>query len=163
MVLVQVEARRARWAGRVVRRDAQAFLSALGLSRAELSVVLCEDPRIRETNRAHRGKDRATDVLSFPMALSGRGKVALGPPLARLGRSVPAPPVLGDIMISITTARRQAKERGHPLSVELARLLAHGLLHLLGYDHERPADARRMAAAEDRLLGRAGLVRDSGA
>jgi probable rRNA maturation factor len=64
-------------------------------------------------------------------------------------------------MISFATARRQARERRHPLSVELSRLLAHGLLHLLGYDHERPADARRMAAAEDTLLGRAGMVRES--
>jgi probable rRNA maturation factor len=65
------------------------------------------------------------------------------------------------VVISLDTARRQAREGGWPLATELRRLLAHGILHCRGYDHERAADARRMAAAERRLLGAKGMVGDS--
>jgi probable rRNA maturation factor len=65
---------------------------------------------------------------------------------------------LGDVVISLDTARRQAREGGWPVSVELRRLLAHGLLHCAGHDHEKPADALRMRRAERRLLGERGMV-----
>jgi probable rRNA maturation factor len=68
---------------------------------------------------------------------------------------------LGDVVISLAAARRQAREGGWPLSVELRRLLAHGLLHCRGYDHGTPQEARRMARAERRLLGARGMVGDS--
>ena len=93
---------------------------------------------MRRLNRAWRGKDRPTDVLSFPAGGPGA--------------------LLGDIVISLDTARRAAKEEGRGVGAELDRYLAHGLLHLLGHDHERPADARRMAEAEDALVGE-GMVR----
>jgi probable rRNA maturation factor len=94
---------------------------------------------MRALNRRWRGKDQPTDVLSFPQHGTA----------------------IGDVVISLETARSQAREGGWSLSAELRRLLAHGLLHCLGHDHHTRAAARRMAAAERRLLGRDGLVGDS--
>lgn len=68
------------------------------------------------------------------------------------------PRPLGDVVISLDTTVRNARDYGHSIEDELARYLAHGLLHLLGHDHERPKDAKAMAAAETRLLGRAGML-----
>jgi len=108
--------------------------------REQLSIALVSDREMRALNRRWRKQDRPTDVLSFPLQEPG---------------------ALGDVVISLDTARRQAREGGWPLAAELRRLLAHGILHCRGYDHELPEDARRMAAAERRLLGRKGLVGDS--
>ena len=96
---------------------------------------------MRTLNRTWRGKDRTTDVLSFPL---------------REGRFLHIQPeMLGDIVISIPFAARQADEAGHSLTVEIERLLVHGLVHLLGYDHERgDREARRMKRMEQRLLKR---------
>jgi probable rRNA maturation factor len=128
--------------GRRLRRVAQRFLRALALSNVELSLSLVGDARIRTLNRAWRGKDRATDVLSFPVG--DNPAVGVRP--------------LGDVVISLATARRAAAQHKVALDDELDRYLAHGLLHLLGYDHHRRADARRMARAERRLLGAAGML-----
>jgi len=106
----------------------------------ELSIALVSDREMRALNRRWRGKDKTTDVLSFPLQ---------------------DPAALGDVVISMDTARRQARAGGWPLSAELRRLLAHGILHCRGYDHEDPRDARRMAAAERRLLGAEGMVGES--
>lgn len=142
-VLVRAEHPRGAYATRVLRGHARRFLSqrALVPAGAELSVLLATDPAVRALNRTFRKKDRPTDVLSFEQD-STRG-------------------LLGDVVISLDTARRQASEGGRPLSDELARLLAHGLLHLLGHDHQRADDARAMADAEIRLLGTVGLVAES--
>jgi probable rRNA maturation factor len=137
-VRLSVQVRAGAHAAQVLRAAAREQLEALG-SRRELSLSLVSDRQMRALNRKWRGKDHATDVLSFPQH----------------GQSV------GDVVISLDTARRQAREGGWPISAELRRLLAHGLLHCLGHDHETPAAARRMAAAERRLLGREGLVGDS--
>jgi probable rRNA maturation factor len=96
---------------------------------------------MRYLNRRYRDIDRATDVLSFSQ---------------REGQfSGLRPDILGDIVISVPTAARQARERNHSLGREIERLLVHGLLHLLGYDHERgPAEARRMRRKEARLCQR---------
>lgn len=96
---------------------------------------------MRTLNRAWRGRDRATDVLSFPL---------------REGRFLHIQPhMLGDIVISVPAAARQADEAGHSLTVELERLLVHGLVHLLGYDHELGLkEARRMERKERQLLKR---------
>ncbi len=94
-------------------------LRELGLDDAELSLLITDDEYIRRLNREFRGKDRPTDVLSFPMGDRIEGKI-----------------LLGDIAISYDTAKRQAKELGHSLREEVKRLLVHGLVHLLGYDHE---------------------------
>jgi probable rRNA maturation factor len=113
----------------------------LGREDAELSVLLVGDRRMRALNRSWRGKDAATDVLSFPLS---------DPP--GVG------PLLGDVVISLDTAARRAREEGRPVARELDRYLAHGILHLLGFDHERPADARRMAEREAELARSEGLV-----
>jgi probable rRNA maturation factor len=131
-VSLRVAAPRAGHAARVLRTAAREQLRKLRAQGVSLSLVT--DREMRALNRKWRKKDAATDVLSFPMA-----------------------PV-GDVVISLDTARRQAREGGWPLSLELRRLLAHGILHCLGHDHDKPASARRMARAERSLLGRAGLV-----
>lgn len=121
-----------------VRADARRVLAALGEARAELTVSLVDDTEIHHLNRDYRGKDRPTDVLAFAM---------------REGRRAPGDDtVLGDVVISLDTAARQARERGVPTADEVRTLLIHGVLHLLGYDHERSAaEARRMQAMERRL------------
>jgi probable rRNA maturation factor len=127
-----------------LRRSATRFLDVLDLDRVELSVLLTTDAAIRVLNRQWRRKDRPTDVLSFP---------AGEPPPGSTG-----PRHLGDIILSLDTARRQARAHRRSLADELDLYLAHGLLHLLGHDHHRRADAERMATLEARLLGRPGMV-----
>jgi len=118
-------------------RHARRLLRGLRLGGSELSVVLVSDREMRGLNRRWRGKDRPTDVLSFPLNDSR---------------------ALGDVVISLQTARRQSREGGWPLAAELRRLLAHGILHCRGYDHGDARQARKMAAAERRLLGKEGMV-----
>jgi probable rRNA maturation factor len=102
-----------------------------------MTVALVPDSRIRRLNRQYRRKDAPTDVLSFPAGEQGRM------------------PYLGDVVIAAGQARRQARAAGHSLQTELRVLALHGLLHLLGYDHER--DDGRMARLEARLRRRGGL------
>ncbi|RPH71923.1 MAG: rRNA maturation RNase YbeY [Myxococcaceae bacterium] len=129
---------------RRLRTRAAAFLATLEIRDVELSILLTDDPGIRTLNREWRRKDRPTDVLSFP---------AGEPPPGSTG-----PRHLGDVIVSLDTARRQARAHGRSLNDELDLYLAHGLLHLLGHDHHRRRDAERMAALEARLLGRPGMV-----
>lgn len=138
--LVRSEHPRGAYAARRLRALAADFLPALHCS-GELSILVTTDRKIARINQAWRDKPKPTDVLSFGGA--------------------PGAPVLGDVVISLDTARRQARERRKPLSDELARLLVHGLLHILGHDHEQPKDAARMAKAEIALLGTVGLVGDA--
>jgi probable rRNA maturation factor len=133
-----------RWARHLEARAGK-LLSELELRSVALAVTLTDDRRIRALNRRWRQKNHATDVLSFPG----------GPPPP----GWPGPLLLGDIVISIDTTRRAAKKQGRSVKSELERYLVHGLLHLLGHEHERPGPARRMAALEDRLLGMDGMVR----
>ena len=120
-------------------RSARRLLRGLALDGAELSVVLVSDREMCALNRRWRRCDRPTDVLSF-----AQGEGAGGAPDG----------LLGDVVISVDTARRQAAARGETLGREADRLLIHGLLHLLGYDHERSArEARRMQRRE-RVLAR---------
>ena len=126
---------------RGLARRALAMLRTLQMADYELSILLTNDDQIRILNRMYRKKDRPTDVLAFAQR-EGR----LG---ARAGR------LLGDIVISIPTARRQAEERGMDLTSELTELLAHGLLHLLGWDHDTPSKERRMRRETERLCGAA--------
>ncbi len=117
------------------------MLSLCGLSEAEFSILLTSDPLIRSLNREYRGIDRATDVLAFSQ---------------QEGEPVPGnDAVLGDVVISLETARRQAEDYGASFDEEITRLLIHGLLHLLGYDHERgPEQRRKMRRKERDLLRR---------
>lgn len=130
-----------------VRIDAEWALDTLGLGAAELSVLLCDDATIQPLNREWRAIDAPTDVLSFPQEDADDAPVRL----------------LGDIVISVDTATRQAAELGHDLEAELRVLLVHGLCHLVGHDHHDAQDAAAMRAAEQRLLtalghGDSGLV-----
>jgi probable rRNA maturation factor len=121
-----------------VRSDATALLALLEVD-AELSVALIGDAEMHALNRDYRGKDRPTDVLAFALREGEDAHLHAD--------------MLGDVVISLDTAARQARERGHAVADEVRFLLAHGILHLLGYDHERsPADARRMFAKQRRLL-----------
>jgi len=132
-------------------------------ARGDVSIALVNDAAIRRLNREHRGKDVATDVLSFRPRASGprpkaaaRAGAASGGPASFLGPEAFGPgPFLGDLAIATGVARRQAREHGHAVGIELRLLALHGLLHLLGYDHE--TDRGRMARAEARLGRRAGL------
>ena len=117
---------------------AQAMLDALGRPRAELSILLCDDATIQDLNREYRNKNRPTDVLAFPM------QEGPGPQ--------PNPELLGDVVISLPTATRQAKARDRPIIEEVTFLLAHGLLHLLGYDHANQREEREMKARTEDLM-----------
>ena len=127
-----------------------------GVPRAEVSVVVTGDARVHELNRAYRGVDLPTDVLSFPLFEAGEVRNAFT-------LEGDAPIALGDIVISVDTAAAQGDEYGHGIRRELAFLAVHGLLHLLGYDHETDAQRAEMRAREERVLASLGLVRDAGA
>ncbi len=124
----------------VLRRRAEKMLRHLGMRGVELSIALVGDDEIHELNRTYRKMDKPTDVLAFPV-------VEHVPPKPGKG-SRPAPEslegMLGDVILSIETGRRQAKTHRRPLLDELTMLLAHGLLHLIGYDHRTDAEEREM-------------------
>ncbi len=127
-----------------LRRRAERMLRALAIPHAELSILVCDDATIHALNRAHRKRDRPTDVLAFALRE--------GPPLA----SAPGvQELLGDVVISLDTARRQARAGHRLLWDEVTMLLAHGLLHLLGYDHRTASEERRMNARTDLLVAAA--------
>ncbi|MGB6745815.1 MAG: rRNA maturation RNase YbeY [Terracidiphilus sp.] len=115
--------------------DAQAAVRL----RGEVTVLLTSDAAIRRLNRRFRGKNKATDVLSFPADSAAPGSKQIA----------------GDLAISVPTAMRQAAEQGHVLATEIKVLILHGLLHLAGYDHE--SDSGQMARRERLLRGRLGL------
>lgn len=122
----------------VVERAAAESLRILGEAGAELSIALVDDDAMQELNASWRGKDQPTDVLAFSQ---------------REGAELGEVDLLGDVVISIPTAERQAAERGHSLDHEIRELLVHGILHLLGYDHERsPEEAERMFARQREVL-----------
>ena len=122
---------------RRLRGRAQRLLRALDVPEAELSISLVGDAVISELNAAYRDKPGATDVLSFSL-LEGVHSERRGA-------------LLGDVVISLETAARQARRRARGLDEEVLRLLIHGALHLLGHDHEAPGEAKRMRAEEQRL------------
>ena len=123
-----------------------------------VSVVIADDEVVRELNLRHRGLDENTDVLSFSFTHEGEyyGEEERSvpeidfvlPPTENSGTS------LGEIIISYPQSRRQAEQAGHPVGRELTVLLVHGVLHLLGYDHEEPDDEAVMKAAESRAMER---------
>ena len=115
-------------------------------ARGEVAVALVTDAHIRKLNSQYRRKPVPTDVLSFPAQSR----------TPHSGSRIPDP-ALGDIVIATGVARRQAREAGHSYQTELRVLALHGLLHLLGYDHDRKNDAGRMARLEARLRSRGGL------
>jgi len=127
---------------RAVKRTATALLAAVGRRDASLSISFVDDDEIARLNAEHRGKDRPTDVLSFPLEPDP---------------SMPGEELLGDVVISVPTALRQAAQYDAPLQRELERLLIHGLLHVLGHDHEAADERRAMIAEERRLAAEIGM------
>jgi probable rRNA maturation factor len=142
-------------APREVRKLADRLLAELDLEHAELSVLITNDDTIHELNRRHRGKDRPTDVLAFPLATAAE----LRAPRRAVAPGVPR--LLGDVVISLDTAARQARGRKRELFAEVRFLLVHGVLHLLGYDHGTRSEKREMDALARRLVR--ALVRDAAA
>ena len=122
----------------LLRRRAARVLRALDLADAELSIRLVDDREMSVLNLHHRGRKGPTDVLSFSLCE--------GPHAVRRGE------LLGDVVISLDTAARQARRDRRPLEREVLRLLVHGALHLIGHDHVRAGERRRMRAEERRLL-----------
>jgi probable rRNA maturation factor len=132
---------------------AETVLDAEGLDEdTGVALVFIDEQQMAELNRSHMGKDGPTDVLSFPIETATPGS----PPR----RSPGGPPIeLGDIFISPSVVRGNAERQGVPFEDELALMVVHGLLHLLGWDHEDEAEAVRMESRERELLARVGRVR----
>ena len=127
---------------RRVRRTVRTALRGLGVADHELSLTLVDDRTIRRLNARYRGVPRRTDVLAFPLA-----EPVPGPPEGPV-------PILGEAVVSVETARRQARAFGHSLAEELDLLCCHACLHLVGYDDREPVEARLMHDREMALLGR---------
>ena len=128
---------------KALRGMAREMLRGLGCHEdTELSILLTDNEGIRALNRRYLDRDRPTDVLSFPM---WDFNSELRTPNSEL--------ILGDVVISIEKARKQAEELGVTMDEELSRLLVHGILHLFGFDHEKSSkEAQRMKKEEERLL-----------
>ncbi len=128
---------------------AAAALVNLGdLEDAQLSIVLTDDETIRELNRTYRGVDRPTDVLSFSQKEGEDDGMNDGL-------------LLGDVVVSLDRVQNQAQEYGHSFERELGFLVVHGILHLLGWDHEKSDDEVRMMARTEEILGGIGLTREA--
>jgi probable rRNA maturation factor len=132
-----------------LRRIARRVLDWEGVSpEVEVEVVLADAAKVRDLNRLYRGRDEETDVLSFAASEAGAFQDAPG-----------VAPSLGEVVMCVSIAESRAKEVGRPVAAELAHLLTHGLLHILGYDHEATEEeALRMQAREDELLAALGYA-----
>jgi len=152
----------ARWNGVALAETAQracaAALSHLGLEGDfEISLLGCDDARIAALNADFRGKPRPTNVLSWPS--EERGAEQDGDMPQPPGEGLPGmPEELGDIAIAHETCAREAQEQGKTLADHVTHLLVHGCLHLLGFDHIRPADAELMERLEVEILAKLGVA-----
>jgi rRNA maturation RNase YbeY len=118
---------------RTLRAKVSRAMRAAGVADRAMTLSLTNDRELRQLNNKYAGEDHATDVLSFEQSA----------------------PLLGDVIISVETARRQAKAAGHSLLAELFHLAVHGMVHLMGYDHASAAEERVMFAYEAKLRARA--------
>jgi probable rRNA maturation factor len=125
-----------------LRLIAGRVLAAEGVPPAEVGLVITGDRALQTLNRSYRGEDAPTDVLSFALTEGGQDFVLPPDGLLRLG----------EVVVSLPTARRQAQQAGRPVEEELSHLVVHGLLHLLGYDHREEREEREMRAREETLL-----------
>ena len=130
----------------IVRRAALAALDGTR-GEVEMSVMLTTDAAVRDLNATYRGQDKPTNVLSFPVDPPAQGR-----------KTVRGPKMLGDVAIAYGVLTREAKAEGKTLKNHLSHLVVHGVLHLLGYDHEGDADARTMERLETKLLARLGIA-----
>jgi probable rRNA maturation factor len=133
-----------RWLRRLVEQS----IAAQGIgTEVELSLLVTDDATVRELNKKYRGKDETTDVLSFALGADDCSDASAGfvmPP----GEMIH----LGEVIVSYPKAADQAAERKHSVEDELALLVVHGVLHLLGHDHDKPARRREMRSLEKRVL-----------
>lgn len=136
----------------LLEKAANAVLAHFGIEDAEVSVVLGDDEMLHELNRTWRNVDAPTDVLSFALEEQSADE-----PSHELAEDEPR--LLGDVVISLTRAKTQAAEYGHALSRELAFLTVHGVLHLLGFDHDEEGERREMRACEEAILAAPGWGR----
>jgi rRNA maturation RNase YbeY len=151
-VEIRCDATRALRYARGLRSDAVRLMRALELDACELSLLIVDDRAMRTLNRRFRAKDRPTDVLSFAQLAEHHGERhrSDGAHSAQIAHGPGS--LLGDVVISVDTALRQARRLRVAPAARLRTLLIHGLLHLLGYDHERSAaEAKRMFAREREL------------
>lgn len=135
-----------------MQKVAERALEMVGLpqlSDAEVSITFVDDKTIQDLNRDHRGLNRPTDVLSFSQLE--------GEEMGDLPEGQPVP--LGDIVVSLERCMEQAADYGHSFERELGFLVAHGMLHLMGYDHQTPEDEAAMMAKTEEILGGLGLTR----
>ena len=131
-----------------LRSVAEQVLTAQGVSPdVELGLVITSQERVQQLNKSYRGKDEPTDVLAFYMT-SAAGETFVAPPDGMCH--------LGEVIISYPQAVIQAEEHQHSIKKELAILIIHGVLHLLGYDHEESEQARQMRAGEADILSQIG-------
>lgn len=124
----------------IAHRAAKAAFEAAEAGGGEVSIMLCDDARIRELNREFRKKDQPTNVLSFPSNATHNG--------VRF---------YGDVAIAFETVVREAREEGKRVDAHLTHLTAHGVLHLLGFDHENEDDAEKMESLETKILAKLGF------
>lgn len=142
----------------IIKTAAELCLKLEGFTEdCELSVLLVDDEQIREINREHRHIDKSTDVLSFPMLDIKDGKLISLTGDFDIDRDCL---MLGDIVISLDTAKRQAEDYGHSFERELAFLVTHGMYHLLGYDHEEPDQEKVMLKKQEDVLEQMRLKRN---
>ena len=130
----------------IARSAVDAVIAEIGPDEgvaSELSLVFSDDARVRTLNADWRGKDKPTNVLSFP-AFPGRPPGAL-------------PPMLGDVVLAAETVALEAADQGKPFTHHVTHLIVHGVLHLIGYDHETEVEANRMENIERRILARLGI------
>lgn len=137
----------------LIRRSCQAVLATENFNRdAEVSVSFVSNKEIKNLNKTYRNKNAVTDVLSFPLLANGQASVNEETGFV----------ILGDVVISLETAMKQANIYGHSLEREIGFLTVHSMLHLMGYDHETsPLDERRMREKEEAVLEKLGIARDT--
>lgn len=138
---VRTQSKKFRYPVQPLRRAAARMLRILGKERASLSILLTEDRLIRRLNRDYLGHDRPTDVLAFPYGEGMKGGL----------------PLLGDLVISVETAYRQAHEHGTTLDYEIHLYLCHGILHLLGYRDKKKRERHIMGQKQEQVLKRIGI------
>jgi rRNA maturation RNase YbeY len=138
-VQIRVERRMRGLRSRRIKAKLKKALRGLGLHDRELSVLLTDDARMADLNHRYLGKRGPTNVLAFPTEEGGKAQLSSR--------------IMGDVVVSVETALAESREAGEPLEKTVDRLLVHGVLHLLDYDHERSSlDAKRMRREEERVL-----------
>jgi len=142
---------------RALVRVLEHLLREIGEDGSSVSLTFVRDPAMRALNRAHRGKDAPTDVLSFPLLGPEEFARASGPTRPRARAAGGVERMLGDIVVSVDTAARQAADYDAELEREVRRLLIHAVLHLAGHDHLEPGERALMEAEERRLADAVGL------